>query len=203
MRCELMAITWLCIAKCQVKSGVTRRWTKKYSTLPGYKERGKQVESPSQEEARSGVCRRSSSFIEPGWHKRARAQVWPRHRAFAVLPGLAVKHVCSAKSHTGVTRCLAQPPRGSTTTSSHQHPLIRAPCTTAPAQTSSLVSDHTRVSHAHARPLHPAALAFVPYGIVLVRVRVRLAARRSSLIAAFPTRRVGNILPAANLQNFW
>ena len=38
--------------------------------------------------------------------------------------------------------------------------------------TSSLVSDHTRASHAHARPLHPAALAFVPYGIVLVRVRV-------------------------------
>ena len=34
------------------------------------------------------------------------------------------------------------------------------------------VSDHTRVSHAHVRPLHPAALAFVPYGIVLVRVRV-------------------------------
>ena len=36
-----------------------------------------------------------------------------------------------------------------------------------------LVSDHTRVSHAQARPLNPAALAFVPYRIVLVRVRVR------------------------------
>jgi len=64
--------------------------------------------------------------------------------------------------------------RGSTTTTSHQHPLIRAPCTTAPAHTSPLVSNHTRVSHAHARPLYPAALAFVPYGIVLVRVRVRV-----------------------------
>jgi len=44
--------------------------------------------------------------------------------------------------------------------------------TTAPAHTSFLVTDHTRVSHAHARPLHPEALAFVPYGVVLVRVRV-------------------------------
>ena len=73
-------------------------------------------------------------------------------------------------AHTGVTRCLAQPPRGSTTTTSHQQPLIRAPCATAPAHTFPLVSDHTRVSHTHARPLHPAAFAFVPYGIVLVRV---------------------------------
>ena len=40
------------------------------------------------------------------------------------------------------------------------------------SHTSSLVSDHKRVSHAHARPLHPVSLAFVPYGIVLVRVRV-------------------------------
>ncbi len=31
-----------------------------------------------------------------------------------------------------------------------------------------------RVTHAH--PLNPAALAFVPFGIVLVRVRVRLIA---------------------------
>jgi len=83
-------------------------------------------------------------------------------------------------THTGATRCLAQPPRGSTTSTSHHHPLIRAPCTTAPAHTSSLVSDHTRVSHAHARPLHPAALAFVPYGIVLVRVRVAQPPRGST-----------------------
>ena len=37
----------------------------------------------------------------------------------------------------------------------------------------SRLSDHKRVSHAHARPRHPAALAFVPYGIVLIRVRTR------------------------------
>jgi len=36
-----------------------------------------------------------------------------------------------------------------------------------------VVCDHTRVLHAHARPLHPAAWVFVAYGIVLVRVRVR------------------------------
>ena len=59
-----------------------------------------------------------------------------------------------------------------TWTTSHQHPLIRALCTTAPAHTSSLVSDHTRVPHAHERPLHPAALDFVPYGLVLVRVLI-------------------------------
>ena len=86
-----------------------------------------------------------------------------------------------APTHTGATRCLAQPPRGGTTSTSHQHPLIRAPCITAPAHTASLVSDHTRVSHAHARPLHPAALAFVPYGIVLVRVRVRPNTTRTRL----------------------
>ena len=40
------------------------------------------------------------------------------------------------------------------------------------AHTSPPASDHMRVSHAHARPLHPATLAFVPYWIVLVRVRV-------------------------------
>ena len=45
-------------------------------------------------------------------------------------------------------------------TTSHQNPLIRALCTTAPAHTSSLVSDHTRVSHAHARPLHPRSIGF-------------------------------------------
>jgi len=54
-----------------------------------------------------------------------------------------------------------------------RHERLRAPsqppCTTAPAHTSPLVSDHTRVSHAHVRPLHPAALSFVPYGVVLVR----------------------------------
>jgi len=38
---------------------------------------------------------------------------------------------------------------------------------------SSLVSDHTCISLAHARPLHPAAWAFVPYGVVLVQVRVK------------------------------
>ena len=55
-------------------------------------------------------------------------------------------------------------------TPTRTHPSALQP---APAHTSSLVSDHTRVSHAHVRPLHPAALAFVPYGSVLVRVRVR------------------------------
>ena len=33
-------------------------------------------------------------------------------------------------------------------------------CTTASAHTSPLVSDHTRVSHAHARPLHPRSTGF-------------------------------------------
>jgi len=80
-------------------------------------------------------------------------------------------------THTGRSHaapCTA--PRGSFTTTSHQqsppHPALHHR-TRPPVHTSSLVSDHTRVSHAHARPLHPAALAFVPYGIVLVRVRVR------------------------------
>ena len=62
-------------------------------------------------------------------------------------------------SHTGVARCLAHPPRGSTTTTSHQHPFIWASCTTAPAQTSSLVSDHTRVSHTRA-PTSPRSIGF-------------------------------------------
>jgi len=88
-------------------------------------------------------------------------------------PNLLQTHHKLLPAHTGVTRCLAQPPWGSTTTTSQQHPPIWAPCTTAPALNSSLVSDHTRVSHAHTRPLHPAALAFVPYGVVLVRVRVQ------------------------------
>ena len=90
------------------------------------------------------------------------------------LPGATKQSQIYAFTDKRLICCHAaptQPPRGSTTTNSHQHPLIRAPCTIAPAHTSSLVSDHTRVSHAHARPLHPAALAFVPYGIVLVRVR--------------------------------
>jgi len=56
-----------------------------------------------------------------------------------------------------------------------QKPVLRGEVGqfTAPAHTSSLVFDHTRASHAHARPLRPAALAFVPNGIVLARVRVR------------------------------
>ena len=46
--------------------------------------------------------------------------------------------------------------------------IPRAPCTPALAHTSSLDTDLTRNTRA---PLHPAALASVPYGIVLVRVR--------------------------------
>jgi len=41
------------------------------------------------------------------------------------------------------------------------------------ARTYFLILDLSGGLHAHARPLHPAALAFVPYGIVLVRGRVR------------------------------
>ena len=103
-------------------------------------------------------------------HTRAsHAHARPLHpAALAFVPyGLVLVRV-----RVRVRVAVAQPPRGSTTSTSHQHPLIRAPCTTAPAHTSPLVSDHTRASHAHARPLHPAALAFVPYGIILVRVRV-------------------------------
>jgi len=33
---------------------------------------------------------------------------------------------------------------------------------------------HTRVSHAHARPLYPAALAFVSYGVVLAEFELEL-----------------------------
>ena len=39
--------------------------------------------------------------------------------------------------------------------------------------------------HAHARPLHPVALAFVPYGVVLVRVRVRSSFTCSSFTCFF------------------
>ena len=45
----------------------------------------------------------------------------------------------------------------------------QAPYTTAIAHAPSHLTE--RATHAH--PLHPAALASVPYGIVLVRVRVR------------------------------
>ena len=58
--------------------------------VPGYKERGKQEESPPQEEACSGVCGRSSSFAEPGLHLRACAKVWPRHQAVTLFSELAV-----------------------------------------------------------------------------------------------------------------
>ena len=59
--------------------------------VPGYKERGKQEESQSQEEACSGVCGRSPSFVGPGWNECARAQVWPRHQAAVLFSELAVK----------------------------------------------------------------------------------------------------------------
>ena len=42
----------------------------------------------------------------------------------------------------------------------------------------------------HAPPLHPAALASVPYGVVLVRVRDRL-----QLYSGYPVLRGGGILP--------
>ena len=48
-----------------------------------------------------------------------------------------------------------------------------APCTSALAPTPPFSPDLMRITHA--RPLNPAALAFVPFGIVLVRVRVRHA----------------------------
>ena len=50
--------------------------------------------------------------------------------------------------------------------------LIQAPCTSALAQNLPFSPDLMRITHA--RPLNPAALAFVPFGIVLVRVRVRV-----------------------------
>ena len=50
------------------------------------------------------------------------------------------------------------------------------PCTCAAAALAHAPSHLTeRATHAH--PLHPAALASVPYGIVLVRVRVRIRSR--------------------------
>ena len=49
--------------------------------------------------------------------------------------------------------------------------LIQAPCTLLRLPLSLPTPDLTRATRA--RPLHPAALAFVPFGIVLVRVRVR------------------------------
>ena len=56
-----------------------------------YKERGQQEESPSQEEAGSGACGRSSDFAEPGWHECACAQVRLRRLAVALLSKLGVK----------------------------------------------------------------------------------------------------------------
>ena len=63
---------------------------------PGYKERGKQEESPSQVEACSGACGRSSISVEPGWHEYACAQLRPRHQAVALFLWLVVKN--SARS---------------------------------------------------------------------------------------------------------
>jgi hypothetical protein len=82
-------------------------------------------------------------------------------------------------------RCLAQPLQGGTTQRKHfstKHALtanrlhnprllIQAPCTSAFAPYLPFSPDLMRVTHAH--PLKPAALAFVPFVIVLVRVRVR------------------------------
>ena len=76
---------------------------------------------------------------------------------------------------------IAQPSRGGATkkkadsttphalsaSNTHAH-HNQAHCTTALAHLPSLLTE--RATHAH--PLHPAALAFVSYGIVLVRVRV-------------------------------
>ena len=60
----------------------------------------------------------------------------------------------------------------------YTHLLIQAPCTSAFALHLPPIPDPTRTSHVkNARPLNPAALAFVPFGIVLVRVRVRLKIR--------------------------
>jgi hypothetical protein len=58
-------------------------------------------------------------------------------------------------------------PHALSASNTHAH-HNQAHCTTALAHLPSLLTE--RATHAH--PLHPAALAFVPYGIVLVRVRV-------------------------------
>jgi hypothetical protein len=83
----------------------------------------------------------------------------------------------------GVMRCLAHPLRGSTTT-----PTGASDCTTIPNRLHTQALSPKRLAHprspipplstltaraTHARPLHPAALASVLSGIVLVRVRVR------------------------------
>ena len=67
---------------------------------------------------------------------------------------------------------LHNPPAGEHRDTSHQHLLTRAPCTTALEDTSSLVSDHT--AHRTRAPTSPRSIGFCAYGIVLVRVRVRV-----------------------------
>ena len=92
-------------------------------------------------------------------------------------------------AHTGVMRCIAQPLRGSTTTKrasgstytntntpnrlhTHTHPPKRLAHPRSPIPPLSTLT--SRATHAQdtRTPLHPAALASVPYGVVLVRVRV-------------------------------
>ena len=60
-------------------------------------------------------------------------------------------------------------PHALSASNTHAH-HNQAHCTTALAHLPSLLTE--RATHAH--PLHPAALASVPYGIVFVRVRVRV-----------------------------
>ncbi len=77
-------------------------------------------------------------------------------------------------------RCLAQPRLGSTTQTCpnrlhNTRLLIQAPCTSAFAQTPPLfrLTSNARYTHTHTHTHNPdGALAFVPFGIVLVRVRV-------------------------------
>ena len=98
-------------------------------------------------------------------------------------PSTAQTHHKLFPTNTGIMRCFAQPLRGITTTKeasdsktcpnrlhTHTHPPRRLAHPRSPMPP--LLTLTARATHA--LPLHPAALASVPHGIVLVRVRVRV-----------------------------
>ena len=96
-------------------------------------------------------------------------------------PGSLQTHHELLPTNSGVMRCLAQPLRGSTTTKRASDPTTRpnrlhthtySPKRLAHPRSPMLPLSTLTARATHALPLHPAALASVPYGIVLVSVRV-------------------------------
>ena len=96
-------------------------------------------------------------------------------------PSTVQKHHELFPINTGAMRCLAKPLRGSITTKkasdfttrpNRLHTHAHLPRRLAHPRSSMPPLSTLPARATHALPLHPAALASVPYGVVLVRVRI-------------------------------